>query len=368
LIGAILSKRDYYEVLSVHREASVDEIKKAYRQAAMEHHPDRNDGDAESEEKFKEASEAYEVLSDQQKRQIYDRYGHEGLSGSGFRPFTDSDDIFSSFGDIFEDFFGFSGGGRRGARRSRSRDLAYPLEVDFEQACFGTEQEISFQKHVMCQDCEGKRSKPGSSVETCTQCHGHGEVRVNQGFFSVRSACPQCRGEGKWITDPCTSCDAKGLVIKKRQLSVKIPAGVDHGTRLILKGEGDILDPAAPSGDLYVEVHVRPHVSLWREGVDIHGQLQVSMVHAGLGESVEVNLFDETLEVTLPKGIQTGELVRVKGKGVPHMNRRERRGDLLLHIYVKTPQHLKRKQHKLLEEFANLEKDQSVVFTKRSPS
>lgn len=348
-----MSKRDYYEILGLGRQATDDDIKRAYRQAAMDNHPDRNPGDHTAEERFKEAAEAYEVLSDAQKRQRYDRFGHDGLQGTGFHHFTDVEEIFSSFGDLFEDFFGFGGAGRRGQGRgaARGRDLAYELSIDFEESCYGCEKDIEIERLVICEVCEGSGAKQGTQRDTCQHCHGHGQVQVSQGFFTVRSPCPICQGQGTIVADPCASCDGQGRVRKEKKLNVKVPAGVTHGTRLVLRGEGEAGEPGANSGDLYVITSVRPHEFFIRDGQDLHAQLEISMVQAALGDNVEVETMEGPEIVKIPSGTQTGDLLRIRKMGVPHM-RSGKRGDIILHCYVRTPTKLSRKEQKILEEFS----------------
>lgn len=359
-------KRDYYEILQVTRSSSGGEIKKSYRKIAFECHPDRNPGDTAAEDRFKEAAEAYEVLSDSQKRQLYDAHGHAGLGGAGVHHYTDAEEIFSHFGDLFEDFFGFTGGRGPGGRSRRQRgvDLSYNLVIPFEEAVFGCEHEIEFLKRVSCDDCGGSGAAPESQEQTCPQCDGHGQVRVNQGFFSVQSTCPQCRGQGKFITDPCPECSGAGLAEQKKTLKVKVPPGVDTETRLVLRGEGEVGSGAGATGDLYVNIHVKPHALYWREGQDLHAELEVSMVQAALGSRVEIESLDGPQEVDVGRGIQTGEVIKLKRLGVPHV-RSGKRGDLMLHVFVKTPQKLSRSESKILEQFAEEAKESTPRLRKR---
>lgn len=362
-----MTKRDYYEILGVGRQASSDEIKKAYRKIAFECHPDRNPGNQAAEERFKEAAEAYEVLSDAQKRQIYDIRGHAGIEGVGVHHYTDAEEIFAHFGDLFEEFFGFTGGVRGGRSRSRSAhgiDLSYSLQIDFEEALFGIEKEIHYLKRVTCDRCDGTGVHEGSHAEVCNQCEGYGQVRINQGFFSVRSTCPRCHGEGKYISDPCRACLGNGLVEKEKKLKVKVPAGVDTETRLVLRGEGEVATGGGRQGDLYVAVHVRPHDVYWREGQDLHADFELSMVQAALGGHVEVETLEGPQDVFIERGIQTGDTIKIKRFGVPHV-RSGKRGDLILHVFVKTPKKLSRKQAKLMQEFATESKEEKPSLRRK---
>ncbi len=358
-----MSKRDYYEVLGVVRQATVVEIKTTYRKLALEYHPDRNPDNPEAEELFKEASEAYEVLSDPQKRQRYDTYGHAGLDGTGFQPFHDVEDVFASFGDLFEDFFGFSGSPRhRGARR-RGGDLTLELTIDFEEAVFGAEQEVDVTKWAPCKRCEGKGAKEGTGRQSCSQCGGTGQVGVSQGFFMVRSTCPRCQGQGTAITDPCEDCHGEGRLQKQSHLQVKVPAGVDEQTRLILRGEGEAGREGASPGDLYVLLAIRPHELFRREGSDLHADLELEMTQAALGDRVAIETLDGSHELEVPAGTQTGETLVVKKAGVPNIQSKKR-GDLILHAFVKTPKKLNRKQSKLLKELAEERKEGSATLRK----
>jgi molecular chaperone DnaJ len=346
-----MAKRDYYEVLGVTRGASSDEIKKAYRQAALKHHPDRNPGDKEAEEKFKEASEAYEVLSDPRQRERYDRYGHEGLSGTGFHPFTDVDEIFRSFGDIFEDFFGF-GPSRRGRTRSRrGRDLSFELELSFEEACFGVEKTVEVTRQAGCDACNGSGMAPGSSRRTCPACQGTGQVGRSQGFFTITTTCSHCRGEGSLISQPCQTCHGEGRRPQRKKLAVKVPPGVDDGTRLILQREGEAGIEGGGPGDLYVFLKVRPHEHFERDGYNIYSEEAVSFVTATLGGEIEVETLDGKGTIRVPKGAETGDTVIIDGAGVPHLKSKGR-GDHIVRLIVRTPKNLSKRQEELLREFA----------------
>jgi molecular chaperone DnaJ len=346
-------KRDYYEVLGVSRDASEAEVKKAYRKLAMENHPDRNPGDHEAEERFKEAAEAYEVLRDREKRQIYDQFGHAGLEGSGFRGFSGFDDIFSSFGDIFEDFFGF--GTRRG-RRSRARQgssLRYDLELGLEDAFYGKEEEIVFNKWAACDVCRGSGVKPGSEPQVCGTCQGHGQVVRSQGFFQISTTCPACRGEGRLVTDPCFDCGGNGKVESERKITVKIPAGVDTGSQLRLRGEGEPGENGGPPGDLFVVIHVRDHSFFTREEDHLYCEVPISFTQAALGETIKIALLGEEEEHVLKihPGTQPGEILSLPGRGMPSL-RNSRRGDLFVKVVVKIPKKLTQQQRELLETFA----------------
>lgn len=349
-------KRDYYEVLGVSKDASESELKTAYRKLALKYHPDRNPGDNAAEDNFKEAAEAYQVLHDSQKRQIYDQYGHQGLEGSGFSGFGGFEDIFSSFGDIFEDFFGFgSRGGRSRSQVQRGADLRYDLNLEFMDAAFGKETTIDIEKYEACQTCEGRGSEPGTSPETCPQCGGVGQVGRSQGFFTIRTTCPQCRGAGQYISNPCRKCQGSGKVMMRKTVSVKIPAGVDHGSRLRLSGEGEAGAHGGPAGDLYVFIHVKPHDFFKREGTEVYCQVPLSFVQATLGDEIDIPTLTGENSLDIPKGTQPGAQFRLKGEGIPSL-RNGRRGDQIVQVDVRTPTHLNKKQEALLKEFAKLEK------------
>ena len=347
-----MGKRDYYEVLGVARDASSKDIKSAYRKLAMQYHPDRNPGDEEAEARFKEAAEAYEVLSDDTKRGTYDRFGHEGLRGGGGfgGGFRNVDDIFEQFGDIFSDFFGFGGGG--GNRRSaRGVDLRLDMELSFEDAVFGTAREIEVPRKVTCETCDGSGAAAGTSRTPCTTCHGRGQVHHAQGFFTLTSTCPACHGRGSVIETPCEDCRGAGLQTEKRNVNVTIPPGVDDGTRLRLRGEGEAAMGGGPAGDLYVFLRVRPSEHFEREGIDLHYRAVISFVQAALGASVRVPTLEGEQSVEVPAGTQTGDQVVLRDHGVPRINR-PTRGNLFVHFFVEIPRELNEKQRALLEEFA----------------
>ncbi len=352
-------KVDYYEVLSINRNANGAEIKKAYRKLAMKYHPDKNPGDREAEEQFKSCTEAYEVLSDERKRKIYDTYGHDGLKNSGYSGPGNAEDIFSSFGDIFGDLFGF--GGRSQSRRSgpiQGNDLRYDVEISFMESVHGVEKEIELRKNETCWTCEGKGSRPGSKPETCPGCNGRGQVIRSQGFFQMSTTCSQCRGEGVIITQPCSDCQGQGLKEKSKTVSLKIPAGVDTGARMRLRGEGEGGRRGGPSGDLYVVIHVAEHEFFKRDGNTIYCNFPVSMVSAALGDTVQVPTIHGKKELVIPAGSQSGELFTIKNEGVPSL-RNGSRGDMVISLQVMTPVNLSADQKLLLQEFAELRNEQS---------
>jgi molecular chaperone DnaJ len=349
-----MAKRDYYEVLGVSKNASDDEIKKAYRRLAMKNHPDRNPGDKAAEERFKEANEAYEVLSNAQKRAAYDQFGHAGLGGAaggggpgfggGFGNFGDI------FGDVFADIFGGGGDGRRGAQAYRGADLRYHLQIDLEQAVNGDSVRIQVPALETCGGCKGSGAAPGSSPQTCPTCKGMGQVRMQQGFFSLQQTCPHCNGHGKVITNPCRECRGQGRVQKSKTLSVKIPPGVDTGDRIRLTGEGEAGQMGGPPGDLYVQIEVRPHPIFSREGADLHCSVPISLVTAALGGELEVPTLDGKVLLKVPPETQTGKLFRLRGKGVKPV-RGGAPGDLICRVQVETPVRLTPRQKELLQEF-----------------
>ncbi len=343
--------QDYYEVLGVSRTATDDEIKRAYRKKALENHPDRNPDNPEAEQRFKDAAEAYEVLRDPDKRARYDAYGHAGL-GNGGGGFASAEDIFAHFGDIFGDIFGFSMGGRRAGapRPAAGADLRYNLTVTFEQAAHGAEITLSIPRWETCEDCEGEGTAPGTERETCRQCGGSGQVRNSQGFFQFVVPCPRCNGQGYTIPQPCPKCKGKGLVRITRELSVRVPAGVDSGTRLRVRGEGEPGENGGPHGDLYVFIQVEEDKVFQRQGQDLVLVREISFVQAALGCSLEVPGLDEPLELKIPKGTQSGKVFSLPGKGLPYLDRK-RNGDLLVKIIVVTPTGLSPEQEQLLCDF-----------------
>jgi molecular chaperone DnaJ len=353
-----MQKRDYYEILDVPRDAGAEQVKKAYRKRALKYHPDRNPGDKEAEEKFKEAAEAYEVLRDPEKRQIYDRFGHEGLEGHGFTGFRGFDDIFTSFGDIFEEFFGFGTRRSRGRPRARQgRSLRYDIELTLEEAFSGKEQEIVFEKFESCDTCSGSGLTPGSAPETCGTCQGRGQVVRSQGFFQISTTCPACQGRGEFITDPCHACGGSGRVTTERRINVKLPAGVDTGSQLRLRGEGEPGEAGGPPGDLFVVIHVREHALFKREGADLFCQVPISFVQAALGDKVEIPVLgkEKSHPIEISQGTQPGEVLRIAGKGMPDLRGYQDRGDLYVEVIVKVPTNLNGHQREILEAFAETE-------------
>lgn len=350
-----MSKRDYYEVLGVERDVSEKDLKKAYRRVAMKFHPDRNPDDKEAEDKFKEASEAYEILSDSQKRAAYDQFGHAGVEGAaggggagGFGNFSDI------FGDVFGDIFGGGRGGRGGP--ARGSDLRYTLELSLEDAVRGTTVKIKVPTLVACDPCDGTGAKKGSSPKTCTTCGGHGQVRMQQGFFSVQQTCPNCHGKGKIVSDPCTSCHGRGRLEETKTLSVKVPPGVDTGDRIRLSGEGEAGVDGGPAGDLYVQMSVQQHPIFERDGNNLYCEVPISFVDAALGGELEVPTLDGRVKLKVPEGTQTGKLFRLRGKGVAPV-RGGSTGDLMCRVLVETPINLTLKQKDLLREFQGLMKE-----------
>jgi molecular chaperone DnaJ len=360
-----MTKRCYYEILSVSKTASEEELKKSYRRLAMKHHPDRNPGDKEAEEQFKEAKQAWEVLSDPAKRRAYDQHGHaafeQGMGGRGGAGY--SADVGDIFGDIFGEIFG--GGRRQGPRRGS--DLRFIIELDLEEAVFGVERRIEVPSLVACKECKGSGSEDGK-VETCGTCRGHGRVRMQQGIFSVQQACPHCGGSGKAITNPCKSCDGEGRTEQTRTLEVKIPAGVDVGDRIRLTGEGEAGPAGAAAGDLYVEVNVRPHAIFQRDGDDLYCEVPIRFSQAALGAEIAVPSLDGEVEIKLPPETQTGKLFRLRGKGVRSIRSRDV-GDLMCRVVIETPVNLTKRQRELLDEFeATFEGEQAKRHSPRSSS
>ncbi|OIV46999.1 molecular chaperone DnaJ [Sodalis sp. TME1] len=345
-----MAKSDYYEILGVSRDAEEREIKKAYKRLAMKFHPDRNSGNAEAEAKFKEIKEAYEVLTDAQKRAAYDQYGHAafeqgGMGGGGFGGGAGGADFSDIFGDVFGDIFG---GGRR-QRASRGADLRYNMELSLEEAVRGVTREIRIPTLEECDVCHGRGAKPGTSAVTCPTCHGQGQVQMRQGFFSVQQTCPTCQGQGKIIKDPCTKCHGHGRVEKSKTLSVKIPAGVDTGDRIRLTGEGEAGEHGAGAGDLYVQVQVRKHPIFEREENNLYCEVPINFAMAALGGEIEVPTLDGRVKLKVPAETQTGKLFRMRGKGVKSV-RGGSQGDLLCRVVVETPVKLNERQKQLLRE------------------
>ncbi len=352
-----MAKRDYYEVLGVAKTATEEELKKAYRKLAMKFHPDRNQGDKakEAEEKFKEVKEAYEMLSDAQKRAAYDQYGHAGVDpnmGGGRGGPEGYGGFAEAFGDIFGDIFGQQGGGgRRGGGQQvyRGADLSYAMEITLEEAAHGKETQIRIPSWEECDTCHGTGAKPGTSPKTCTTCHGSGTVHLRQGFFSIQQTCPHCHGTGKIIPEPCTSCNGAGKIKKQKTLEVKIPAGINEGQRIALRGHGEPGTQGGPAGDLYVEIRIRAHEIFERDGDDLHCTVPVGLTTATLGGPIQVPTLAGQAEIELPEGTQHGKTFRLRGKGVKGV-RSNYPGDLYCHISVETPVKLTEHQRKLLKE------------------
>jgi molecular chaperone DnaJ len=362
------AKRDYYEVLGVNRDASDEEIKKAYRRLAMKHHPDRNPDNPKAEEHFKEAKEAYEILSDASKRQAYDQYGHAGVDpnaagagfgGAGMGGFADA------FSDIFGDIFGGRGGGGGRSNVYRGADLRYNLEVSLEEAARGTETRIRIPTMAECDTCHGTGAKKGTEPKTCPTCGGHGQVRMQQGFFSIQQTCPKCHGSGRYVADPCGTCHGAGRVKQHKTLSVKIPAGIDEGDRIRLSGEGEPGVNGGPPGDLYVQIHLKPHTVFQRDHDDLHCEMPVSFATAALGGEIEIPTLDGVARLKVPPETQTGKVFRLRGKGIKGV-RSIGHGDLLCHVVVETPVRLTERQKELLREFEEISQDDASTHNPKA--
>lgn len=342
-----MAKRDYYEILGITRTASAAEIKKAYRRLAMKHHPDRNAEDADASRRFREVREAYEILNDASRRSAYDQFGHEGVRDRGAAGGFGAEGFGDIFGDVFGDIFG---GGRRGRSQVfRGADLGYELRLDLEQAVGGEEVAIEVPTQITCESCDGSGAAPGSDPAKCSTCNGIGQVRMQQGFFSIQQTCPACKGAGTVITDPCASCHGRGRVARTRKLSVKVPAGVDDGDRIRLSGEGEAGLNGGPPGDLYVEIRINPHKLFTRHGTDLSCEVPVSFTTVALGGDVELPTLDGHVSLKIPAGTQSGKVFRLRHKGVTTV-REKHRGDLLASIVVETPVGLTDAQKKLLHE------------------
>ena len=344
-----VSKADYYEVLGVSRDADDQELKSAYRKLALKYHPDRNSGDKASEEKFKEASEAYQVLCDADKRAAYDRYGHAGVGATGFAggPFAGGVDIGDIFGDLFGEMFSVGGSGQRGSRQKRGDDLRFDLAIDFEDAFFGAETEVRIRRMETCTACKGRGSASGRGPSVCPQCQGRGQIRYQQGFFSVARTCGACGGTGSVIGDPCTTCRGETRVPKELKLTVKVPPGVEEGTRIRYAGEGDAGRAGGAKGDLYVVLSIRPHDFFERHGHDLHCIIPISFPQAALGAEFEIPGIDGPVNVKIPEGTQSGRELRIRGRGVPHLNEKGH-GDLIVKVLVQIPRKLSRAQRELV--------------------
>ena len=361
-----MAKRDFYEILGVAKSATEDEIKKAYRKLAMKYHPDRNPDSKDAEEKFKEVKEAYEMLTNPEKREAYDRYGHAGVDpnmgggggfGGGAGGFGDA------FGDIFGDIFGGGRGRSQGPQVYRGADLRYNLEITLEQAAHGFATTIRVPSWDKCDTCHGTGAKPGTSPVTCSTCAGHGQVRMQQGFFSIQQTCPKCHGTGKIIPEPCAACSGQGRIKRNKTLEVKIPVGIDNGMRIRSSGNGEPGTNGGPSGDLYVEIHIKPHQVFQREGDDLHCEMPISFAKAVLGGEIEVPTLSGKVAFTIPEGTQSGKTFRLKGKGIKGV-RSGFAGDLFCHVAVETPVKLTDKQKDLLRDF---EKSTTEGGAKHSP-
>jgi molecular chaperone DnaJ len=347
-----VSKADYYEVLGVARDCSDQELKSAYRKQALKYHPDRNPGDRAAEEKFKEASEAYQVLSDADKRAVYDRYGHAGVNGGGGfgggSPFAGGVDIGDIFGDLFGEMFNMGGGSQRASRQQRGDDLRFDLTIDFEDAIFGTETEVKLRRLEVCSTCGGRGSASSRGPATCSHCGGRGQIRFQQGFFSVARTCAACSGTGQVITDPCSACRGEGRSAAEVKLRVKVPPGVEEGTRIRYGGEGDAGRAGGPKGDLYVVLSIRPHDFFERHGYDLHCVIPISFPQATLGDEFEIAGIDGPVNVKIPEGTQSGREIRIRGRGVPHLNAKGT-GDLVVRVIVQIPRKLSRAQRELVQ-------------------
>jgi molecular chaperone DnaJ len=351
-----VSKADYYEVLGVSRECTDQELKSAYRKQALKYHPDRNPGDHAAEEKFKEASEAYQVLSDADKRAAYDRFGHAGLGAQGFGagPFAGGVDLGDIFGDLFGEMFtmgGAPGGASRGSRTQRGDDLRFDMTIDFENAVFGIEKEVKIRRLETCSVCSGKGSASGRGPSICSHCQGRGQLRYQQGFFSVARTCVACSGTGTVISDPCSACRGEGRKTAEVKLNVKVPPGVEEGTRIRYGGEGDVGRVGGPKGDLYVILSIRPHDYFERHGYDLQCVLPISFPQAAMGDEFEIPGIDGPVNIKIPEGTQSGKELRIRGRGVPYLNDRGK-GDLIVKVLVQIPRKLNRAQRELVSKLA----------------
>ncbi|MCK4540667.1 MAG: molecular chaperone DnaJ [Spirochaetales bacterium] len=360
-----MAKRDYYEVLDVPKGAVKEEIKKAYRKLAIKYHPDKTQGDKSSEEKFKEATEAYEVLSDEKKRQAYDQFGFAGVEGMGggaahdfSSVFKDFEDVFGDFGGIFDSFFGGGTSRKRASRTSVSRgaDLRYNLDISFKDAVFGTKVEINYTRNVSCSHCGGSGTESGSGRKICPSCAGSGQVRRSSGFFSIASPCPTCNGEGYVIENPCKLCGGNGLAKKKQTIKVSIPAGIESGKRINIPGQGDAGANGGPNGDLYVYIGVKPHRYFERDGNDIYCVIPISVTQAALGSEIKVSTLDEKqVKVKIPMATQNGKVLRLRSEGIPYLHNSSRRGDMYIKLIVVIPAKLSSRAKDLLRELAEIQ-------------
>jgi molecular chaperone DnaJ len=360
-----VAKRDYYEVLSVSRDCDEQTLKTSYRKLALQYHPDRNPNNREAEERFKEAAEAYAVLSDPQKRAAYNRYGHQGVNGAGNAGFDES--TFADFGDLFGDLFGlgdmFGGNGRSRRRPQRGEDIRYDLEISFEDSMRGLSADIQIPRNEPCTKCSGTGAEPNGGLVTCAACSGRGEVIYQQSFLSIRKTCPTCSGRGKVIRQACSQCKGEGFSRSEKKLKVTIPAGVDNGTGLRLSGEGNPGPPGTQPGDLYVVIKVTEHPVYERRDYDLHCTLPINVAQAALGAEIEVETFDGAQTVRIPEGTQPGAQHRLRGLGVPHLNSRAR-GDLYVHLDVQVPKKLNREQRRMFEELMTVLPAENVPHEK----
>jgi len=359
----VAAKRDYYEVLGLQKGATKDDIKKAYRKLAIQHHPDKNQGNKESEEKFKEATEAYEILSDDQKRSAYDQFGFAGVEGMGggqhdySSAFRDFEDIFGDFSGIFDNFFGGGGGSRRGSRSSggarQGSNLRYDIEIPFQDAVFGSKVEIQYSRNETCSACHGSGASGGSGRKVCPTCAGSGQVRRSQGFFSIASPCPTCGGEGFVIDHPCKECTGAGTIKKRQKIMVTIPSGIEDGKRVVIPNQGDAGPNGGPNGDLYVFIRVKPHEHFERDGLDLYCAVPISITQAALGSELFVATLDgKKIKVRIPAGIQNGKMLRIKEEGIPSG---VRRGDLYIKLMIQVPVKLSKRGRELMEELSKVE-------------
>lgn len=365
-----MAKRDYYEVLGVEKGASKDEIKKGYRKLAVQYHPDKNPGDKEAEEKFKEATEAYEVLSDDSKRQIYDQYGFAGLdgmaggAGGGYsHAYADFSDLFGGmgggFGDIFENLFGGTSSRRRTERSNQGASLRYDLEISFKDAAYGTKAEIAFQHQETCETCHGTGGADGAKRKTCSTCQGSGQVRRSAGFFSVSQPCPTCHGEGSVIENPCKACSGSGTQLKRKKVLITVPAGVEDGKRITIPKQGDVGKNGGPAGDLIVFIHVQPHKIFERNGADLYCAIPITVMQAAIGGEIFItSLDDKKIKLKIPAGVQYGKMLKIQGEGVPYTGS-TKKGDLFIKLLIQTPTKLSSKSKKLFEEIIENEGDNS---------
>jgi molecular chaperone DnaJ len=351
------TKRDYYEVLGVARVATDVEIKSAYRKLAMTYHPDRNPNNPEAEDKFKEITEAYAILADGEKRTLYDRFGHAGLGGSAGGPAGFDPAIFQDFGDIFGDIFGFGDmfgqGGRRRSRAQRGADLREDLHLEFEEAVFGVDKQVNVRRHETCDACRGTGAAPGKAPVSCRSCNGRGQVRYQQGFFSIARTCPACQGAGNVITDPCPKCKGEGRLMRERVVETKVPAGVEDGTRIRFSGLGEAGAFSGPAGDLYIVLHVKEHAFFEREGNDLHCVVPISFPQAALGTEIMIPTLEGEHKLKVPEGTQSGTSFRIRSKGVPILNSHGK-GDLYVEVRIQTPAKLNKRQRELVAELGQL--------------